>query len=102
MTEPESSYFLWIELPEGCNTEALHREALARGISIARGPIFSTQREFGNFVRLNFGHLDTKAQREAVRKMGQLVTECIHWDRNLLPKETQNYSSHSDDDVNAD
>lgn len=78
MAEPEGGYFLWLELPEGCDTLALHREALARGISIAPGPIFSAQREFRNFVRLNFGHPDTEAKREAVRVLGDLVTKGTH------------------------
>jgi DNA-binding transcriptional MocR family regulator len=78
MAEPEGGYFLWLELPEGCDTLALHREALARGISIAPGPIFSAQREFRNFVRLNFGHPDTEARREAVRMLGDLVTKGTH------------------------
>lgn len=73
MAAPEGGYFLWLELPEGCDTLALHREALARGLSIAPGPMFSAQREFRNFVRLNFGHPDTEARRAAVRELGRLI-----------------------------
>ncbi|EGK69958.1 Putative aminotransferase [Methyloversatilis universalis FAM5] len=73
MAEPEGGYFLWLELPGDCDTLALHREALARGISIAPGPMFSAQREFRNFVRLNFGHPDTEARRAAVRELGRLI-----------------------------
>lgn len=75
MAEPEGGYFLWLELPESCDTLALHREALARGISIAPGPMFSARREFRHFVRLNFGHPDTEARRAAVRVLGGLVTK---------------------------
>ena len=78
MAEPEGGYFLWLELPGDCDTLALHREALARGISIAPGPMFSAQREFRNFVRLNFGHPDTEARRAAVRVLGGLVTKGTH------------------------
>ena len=78
MAEPEGGYFLWLELPESCDTLALHREALARGISIAPGPMFSARREFRNFVRLNFGHPDTEARRAAVRVLGGLVTKGTH------------------------
>jgi DNA-binding transcriptional MocR family regulator len=75
---PAGGYFLWLELPEGCDTLALHRQALAQGISIAPGPMFSAQREFRNFVRLNFGHPDTDARREAVQVLGDLVTKGTH------------------------
>lgn len=56
VTRPEGGYFLWVEFPEGVDAVALHRSALASGISIAPGPIFSARRGFGNCIRLNYGH----------------------------------------------
>ena len=40
MTRPQGGFFLWLELPQGIDALALHRQALARGISVAPGPIF--------------------------------------------------------------
>lgn len=40
LARPLGGYFLWLELPQQVDTLALHQEALARGISIAPGPIF--------------------------------------------------------------
>lgn len=56
LARPRGGYFLWLELPEGVDALALHRQALERGISIAPGPIFSPKREFRNAIRLNCGH----------------------------------------------
>ena len=55
VTQPEGGYFLWVVLPEPVDALALHRAALAQGISIAPGPMFSAKREFRNCIRLNYG-----------------------------------------------
>jgi DNA-binding transcriptional MocR family regulator len=73
LVRPSGGYFLWLELPPGVDSLLLHQEALARGISIAPGPIFSAQREFSRYLRLNFGHPDTPAQQAALATLGQLI-----------------------------
>ncbi len=45
-TQPEGGYFIWVELPVGCDTLVLHRWALQQGVSVAPGPIFSASRNF--------------------------------------------------------
>ncbi len=54
-TRPEGGYFLWVELPEGCDALHIHRQALAQGISVAPGPIFSASHAFMNCLRLPAG-----------------------------------------------
>lgn len=56
LARPQGGYFLWLELPAGVDALAIHRQALAQGISIAPGPIFSAKREYRNCIRLNTGH----------------------------------------------
>ena len=56
LARPRGGYFLWVELPPTVDALALHRQALAQGISIAPGPIFSAKREFRNCIRINTGH----------------------------------------------
>ena len=53
----------------------LHRLALEKRISVAPGPIFSAQRRYTNFIRLNFGHPWSKATDEAMRTIGVLTTQ---------------------------
>lgn len=74
LARPQGGYFLWLELPAAVDSLLLHQQALARGISIAPGPIFSAKREFTNALRLNFGHPDSPEQQAAIATLGQLVT----------------------------
>jgi len=73
LARPQGGYFLWLELPSKVDVLRLHRQALEQGISIAPGPIFSAKREFGHCLRLNFGHPDSLAQREAIVTLGALI-----------------------------
>ena len=57
VTQPQGGYFLWVVLPESVDALELHRLALAHGISIAPGPMFSAKRAFGNCIRLNYGQV---------------------------------------------
>lgn len=75
LARPQGGYFLWLELPRRVDTLLLHQQALAQGISIAPGPIFSAKREFGNCLRLNFGHPDSPRQQAAIATLGKLVAE---------------------------
>lgn len=73
MTRPEGGYMLWIELPKSVDALRLHQLALAEGISVAPGPIFSAQRKYRNYVRLNFGYPWSARLERAVRTLGRLV-----------------------------
>lgn len=73
LAPPQGGYFLWLELPKVVDTLLLHQQALTRGISIAPGPIFSAKREFGNYLRLNFGHPDSERQQQAMATLGELI-----------------------------
>lgn len=73
LSRPQGGYFLWLELPAGCDALAVHEQALAHGISTAPGPIFSAKREYGHFLRLNFGHPDDTRQEAAIVRLGQLI-----------------------------
>ena len=72
-TRPSGGYFLWVELPAGCNALALHRQALAQGISLAPGPIFSASRAFTHCIRLNYGHDWTERTEDALARLGTLA-----------------------------
>jgi DNA-binding transcriptional MocR family regulator len=75
VAEPEGGYFLWVELPEGCDALALAQRAMAEGISVSPGPIFSPAGAFRNCVRVNFGHpLDVRVA-EAVRRVGDFARD---------------------------
>jgi len=73
ITHPRGGYFLWAELARGVDAIDLHRRALARNISIAPGPIFSSRGEFANFVRLNYGAPWDERAEEAMATLGKLI-----------------------------
>jgi DNA-binding transcriptional MocR family regulator len=73
VTRPEGGYFLWVQLPEGTDAMAIFRAALARGVSVAPGPIFSARREFRDCLRINCGHPWSEAIAKAVALLGRLA-----------------------------
>jgi DNA-binding transcriptional MocR family regulator len=60
-------------LPDGCDALALHRQALAQGISLAPGPIFSASRAFTHCIRLNYGHDWNERTEAALARLGALA-----------------------------
>lgn len=74
ITRPRGGYFVWVELAPSTDALALHRRALNAGISIAPGPIFSAKREYGNCIRLNFGHPWSAEIDQAMLRLGQMMT----------------------------
>lgn len=73
LSRPDGGYFLWVKLPDGVNALELHRIALNNGISIAPGPIFSSQKGFTDYVRLNYGHIWDEQMEAAIEKLGKLI-----------------------------
>ncbi len=77
LTPPQGGYFLWMKLPDGVNALELHRLALANGISIAPGPIFSAQKGFTDYIRLNYGHLWDARTEASLATLGAIVEDLI-------------------------
>ncbi|MFD0738357.1 PLP-dependent aminotransferase family protein [Lysobacter koreensis] len=75
ITRPGGGYFVWVELPAQVDALALHRQALARGISVAPGPIFSAHRGFRNCLRLNYGHAQDERTEQALATLSQLIAQ---------------------------
>jgi len=74
VTQPEGGYFLWVELPASIDALALHQQALMHDISIAPGQLFSSDRRFKNFIRINYGHADDARIAQAMRTVGTLAS----------------------------
>ncbi|WP_049631287.1 GntR family transcriptional regulator MpaR [Cellvibrio sp. pealriver] len=77
VTRPTGGYFLWVELPEQVDSLQLFSMALAQGISIAPGPIFSATRRFRNCIRLNYGYAWNKEMDDAFATLGKLITSLL-------------------------
>lgn len=53
VTQPEGGFVIWVELPGHVDSFDLARRALAEGISIAPGPIFSATQKYRNYLRFS-------------------------------------------------
>ncbi len=73
-SRPVGGSVLWLELPGNVDGEELFDEAIAAGISIAPGRIFSPCSCYANFIRLSYGHPWTEQTEDAVRWLGNRVT----------------------------
>ena len=75
VVQPSGGYFLWVECAPGFDTLALHQQALAQGISIAPGPMFSARQGWRHSVRLNYGHPWNTQLEAAMATLGQLAKD---------------------------
>ncbi|KQT42471.1 MULTISPECIES: PLP-dependent aminotransferase family protein [unclassified Methylophilus] len=75
LTPPQGGYFLWVKLPDGVNALAVHRIALTNGISIAPGPIFSAQKKFTDYIRLNYGHIWDASIEVSLATLGNIIRD---------------------------
>jgi DNA-binding transcriptional MocR family regulator len=77
VTQPAGGYFLWLEMPDRVDALTLQQQALAHGISIAPGPMFSAQRGFRHCIRLNYGHLWDDSHQQAIATLGRLARAAV-------------------------
>ncbi len=73
VTKPEGGYFLWIELDKRIDSLQLYKIALANGICIVPGAIFSASHRFNNCIRLNYGQVWSDKLELAMQKLGSLI-----------------------------
>ncbi|MBK0097488.1 PLP-dependent aminotransferase family protein [Erwinia sp. S63] len=77
VTAPEAGFLLWVELPHPINTLEVHRRALALGIGVSPGPLFSPGAELQNFLRLNCANEPTAQLLNAVDQIGAICHELL-------------------------
>ncbi|RMN93425.1 GntR family transcriptional regulator [Pseudomonas cannabina] len=73
VTKPVGGYFLWFEFPEQVDSLQLFRLALAQGISLAPGPMFSASRRFKHCARLNYGTPWDERSEQAMAMLGRII-----------------------------
>ncbi|MCQ3830952.1 PLP-dependent aminotransferase family protein [Microbulbifer elongatus] len=69
---PDGGLAVWVELPEGIDTLAAYPRALAQGVVITPGPLFSASGQFGNCLRLSFAHPWSQARRQALAVLPEI------------------------------
>lgn len=72
---PEGGLLLWLQLPAGVSSDRVFDEALAQGIKLAPGMMFSNSRRFDDCLRLSCGLRHGPALDEALRRVGGIVAQ---------------------------
>ncbi len=70
---PSGSMLLWVELPDGRSSQAVFEAALAQGIRIAPGTLFSNSRRFDHFMRISCGAPFTRETDAALKQLAAIV-----------------------------
>lgn len=73
-TDPRGGHVLWVQVP-GLDSLDLYERAVAQGIYLAPGPLFSASGGFLDHLRLNTGFPWTDHVAAQVTTLGRLVTD---------------------------
>jgi len=73
VSAPAGGIVLWVQLPAPADGVVLFQRALAAGIGIAPGVIFSASGGYRDFIRLSAGATWTPVIEEALRVLGSLA-----------------------------
>ncbi|PLY06910.1 MAG: hypothetical protein C0622_00425 [Desulfuromonas sp.] len=77
LSDPKGGFLLWTVLPERIDSDRLYRAALAEGIGIAPGSIFTSQNRYRNCIRLSCGHPYSASIEAALKRLGELATASV-------------------------
>ena len=83
MTRPGGGFILWVSLPVRVNTKDLHLRALAQGISVAPGMIFSNTEQFNHCLRLNCAIPWNREAERAIQALGGLAEQLCQEQRTI-------------------
>jgi DNA-binding transcriptional MocR family regulator len=75
ISRPRGGFLLWVEMPPGKSALELHERALARGVSVAPGPIFSAKQRFTSCIRVSCGYPWSESIERGVRTLGQIASD---------------------------
>jgi 2-aminoadipate transaminase len=74
-TRPQGGLFLWVTMPEGCDSQALLPAALAENVAFVPGDSFypSNGHAGSRHMRLNFSYCQPEIIREGIRRLSVAV-----------------------------
>jgi DNA-binding transcriptional MocR family regulator len=73
VTRPEGGFVVWVELPPEVDAQLLYERALAKGIAVAPGPLFTTGDRFRSCIRVSAAYWSDRI-REALRTVGGIAS----------------------------
>lgn len=77
VSSPRGGFVLWVELPSGVSGLELQQRALARGIAIAPGAIFSARDRFSSCIRLSCGLPWSDRLERAMHTLAELAHDAV-------------------------
>jgi DNA-binding transcriptional MocR family regulator len=77
VSNPAGGFILWLQLPDGLDSQALYQACLAEGICIAPGSLFTAGQGFGSFLRLGVGGHWGDAERNALTRIGRIASTML-------------------------
>lgn len=76
-THPQGGLFIFVTLPEGCDTLAMYDQAISSGIAYVPGSFFFTDGSHRNTMRLNFSYIDSDKIGPAVKLLAAFVRKMM-------------------------
>lgn len=76
-TRPEGGMFLWLELPEGLDSDAILDDAIAAGVAYIPGESFFAHEGVKNTVRMNFTVVTEEQIREGMEVLGNVFRKYV-------------------------
>ncbi|WP_035346191.1 PLP-dependent aminotransferase family protein [Dickeya sp. DW 0440] len=73
----DGGYFLWLGLPQGGDSMALYQQALAQGISLAPGRMFTTDDRCDRYFRINTSFEWQRKTEQAVIVLAELLRHAV-------------------------
>jgi 2-aminoadipate transaminase len=70
---PQGGMFLWLQLPEGIDTQVLLEEAVAHKVAFVPGQSFFVGEGGENTMRLNFSNSSPALINEAIKRLARLI-----------------------------
>ena len=75
VSQPDGGYFLWVELDPALSSMELYQRALALGVSIAPGRMFTTGNHFNHCFRLNASFDWSDKHEAAIQTLAKLIRQ---------------------------
>ncbi len=82
--EPVGGYFVWIRFSPHFDSQQFHQLAIAQGISVASGDLFSEQGRVDNAIRLNFSYELTAEKEQALILLAKPAHQLMHSLKQIL------------------
>lgn len=77
VSHPQGACALWVSLPAGIDAFELYDRALAQGIGVIPGKLFSTTEKYNHYLRINCACDPELPLEQAVKTLGALAGEMV-------------------------